>query len=63
MIKGINMNNDLDIKTFTECLEMNEEEKLEQHLLLGNGFSISFDPNFSYLALNNSTKPIKRFNI
>lgn len=56
MIKGINMNNDLDIKTFTECLEMNEEEKLERHLLLGNGFSMSFDPNFSYLALNNSTE-------
>lgn len=54
------MDNNLDVHTFEECLDISNEEDLKRHLLLGNGFSISFDPNFSYLSLINSTEKLLR---
>ena len=54
------MDNNLDINTFEECLGISDEEEVDRHLLLGNGFSISFDPNFSYFSLINSTEKLLR---
>ena len=42
------------IYTFEECLSIAEETKLPRHILLGNGFSISFDNQFHYFSLTNS---------
>ena len=46
------------ILSFEQCLEMAEKNNLKKHILLGNGFSRSFDENFSYYSLTNISDPL-----
>lgn len=60
----------MPLKTYSEVIEYLNKKKRTKHLLLGNGFSMSYDPDiFSYNALNrfieNLNDPLitKLFNI
>ena len=48
-----------ELLTFLECVEISQETKTKKkHLLLGNGFSIAYEPNiFSYKSLYEKSKP------
>lgn len=47
----------MKLQTYQQILDHLKKEKREKHLLMGNGFSIAYDPKvFSYNALSDFIK-------
>lgn len=47
----------MKLQTYQQILDHLKKEKREKHLLMGNGFSIAYDPKiFSYNALRDFIK-------